>query len=190
MDTGFSATLKTQNGKFYFIIPEWRLIAEGESVEIAYQELLRKKEDLVRQFSSAGASAVLQFPADDVAGSGARYRKLLLFLAKAVTITAVVVWGILIVVWAMERAAKSTMHAVVQTAKQAPMDLLQGIGDRLVHEAEAEKTATETDRKRMREKEEARLRALRLMVGRVKPYFDEIAVLSPCQQDVTSKRGR
>lgn len=190
MENGFTASLKIHDGRFYFIIPEWNLIAEGESLEAAYQELLRKKEELVQQFSRAGSLGSLQSSTDAITKSGATYRKLLLFLAKTVIIAAAAVWAILIVVWATERAAKSTLYAAVQTVKQAPMDILQGIGDRLVRDAELEKTVTEEERARMRDREEARLKALRLAVKRVKPYMDEIAVLNPCQQDGAMKRVR
>ena len=66
--------------------------------------------------------------------------------------------------------------------------MLRNLEDKLMKEAQATASLSEEDKKKMRETQEQKLKALRSLVGKLKPYVNELSQLSPCQQTDVSKR--
>lgn len=194
MNDEYGAILKVHNGKYFFIIPELSLVAEGDTVESAHKDLLARKELLFRQLADADSLDMLR-PANNTPWSKTSQKRLTMFLAKTVIIAAVSVWAAVIVLWFAGKVAKSTIHhaqtslaATIQSARDLPKSMLRNLEDKLMKEAQATASLSEEDKKKMRETQEQQLKALRSLVGKLKPYVNELSQLSPCQQTDVSKR--
>lgn len=58
----YEATLKTKKGKYYFYIRELHIPASGDTLDSAYKELMRKKDELIKELEETDSLDELPHP--------------------------------------------------------------------------------------------------------------------------------
>lgn len=92
MDSGsdYEAVLKTKDNKYYFYIKELQIISTGNTIESAHQELLRKKNELLKEFEDAGSLVTLPIPSTTTTQE-VKVRKIGLFAIKSLILGFIVI---------------------------------------------------------------------------------------------------
>jgi|ETNmetMinimDraft_12_1059888.scaffolds.fasta_scaffold239923_1 hypothetical protein len=167
-DYEYDATLGKRGDRFYFYVRELQLIAEGETVELAYQELIRKKGERLDEFEKAGGLAQAPEPGQEDRESKFDRKGFGMFVLKSL-----VVGFILILV--ITFAGNTAKNMIVSSAASArgyanvlPLKLFNKLEQEILRQAQEEVSPEEQEKIKQ---------SIKIIVNRLKPYAKELRPL-------------
>lgn len=167
---GFEPTLIIKRGKYYFQIRELGLTVKGDTLDSAYQDLLKKKEELILKFEEADNLEELPAPASAPRiKEGVAFRELGLFSAK-MAIGAVVIAAL--IAFAGNRV-NSTINHNLSRLKTEVDEMVSGKPGRKL-EKELHRAVNHEIAPERREKI---IKSIRVLVKRCQPFIKELKPL-------------
>jgi len=176
----FDAVLGKRGGRYYFYISELQVIAEGETVESAYQEMLRKKSERIDELRQAGRLEDLPAPGKMFREPGFDRRGFGMFALKSLVVGFILM---LLVTFAGNTAGNMIASGVTSGkfyVNRLPLELLNRMEDEIIRLAQEDASPEEQEELR---------RSLRILVNRLEPYADEIKVLFEGDAEEPDKVG-
>jgi len=173
VSNGYSIQIKVVGSRFYALIPELCIIAEGDSIAAAYTALEEKRSQIVAAYEKAGFSEQLPKARTERASKPLLdVRALAMFSAKAVVVAvAIGLSGAM-----LARSAQTTIKRVGQEVVEATSGMKgrqfwAKIGDGIVRAAENERDPAYEEKIRQ---------SLRVIVSRYQPFAAELSPLFGC----------
>jgi len=155
----YEVTLKTRKGKYYFYIRELQIPASGDTLDSAYKELMRKKDELIKELEETDSLDELPQPVSKPsAKQGFDLKNLGMFSLK--TLIVGLICGIILTFAGIELNTVVSKIGVMNPGNKLEEELYRAVD----HEISPER-------------QEKIIKSIRVIVKRLKPFVDEIKPL-------------
>ena len=165
----YEVTFRFKNNKYHFSIPELGLIRSADSIQEAYDNLILKKDKIIKEYEESGNLDMLTPPKKAGSYAGAQYPGsystsgvFKIFLIK----TGIVIAAILLIFFIVNEESEDMVNRV---SKLKP-----------VNEIARQLKMSANSKFDLKDRDEA-IQHIRILVNRYKPVVDEIAQLFPCK---------
>ena len=176
-DTEYEAILKTKGDKHYFYIEELQIIAAGDTIEAAHHELLRKKNELIKEFDEAGSLIKLPRPSSNLnQDKGRAVRETGLFAIKALILGFIVVLMISFAGNKVSQGLSAKTLSFKSFLRDTPAKVARGLEQQLDNMDKGDTTP---------ERIEAIRKNLKNLVMQFRPLAEELWPLFPNYRKVT-----
>lgn len=161
MRLSYVAQILQKNDRYYLYIPELHLIAEGDDLNSANQDLEREKRELFEKYFDLGRARSIPLPTD------MDHRRHLTSVMQVFALKTIIVTVVAVIILVGLRAS---MDSALRELKQNIRSSYQDSIDRLVNLQLTPEREAEYHEK------------IRAIVKKLKPYATDLAPLFGCQQ--------
>ena len=175
----YEAILRTENGKYYFYLKELQIIAKGDTIGAAHNELLRKKNEVIKEFEEAGSMFQLPPPSlgQTEQQTAIKARETGFFAIKALTVGFILILIISFMGNKINQQVTSKAQGLKSFLRESPSKIARGLEQELYN-------ANETE---LSDEIKIRIRKnLQILVKQIKPFMEDLWPLFPNYPTVTT----